>query len=562
MSKSVPIYNTFTDIQKTRVRELFIQGKTHADIGVDIGYPRRTIMKLCKHLGLKRDSKTAAKLKCKSKLDKPEIVDEIRRLRDSHSLYEISTIIGGSISAIQRLCANYGIELNKEKFAVNQSIKMKEAWTPEKRTRASMDAKERTTKDLCQFLSDNTKKLWGDPDYVLRQMRSQKEVWDDEKCNTMSALLTEIWSDPELRDRMSKIQTDIWSDPELRDRMSKIQTEIWSDPEKRSKMKELQLRIWSDPLFKERMALVRSQTRQPIVSSIQRHLYSVLDDLNIKYYREYDDSDNDPETIIGPYNFDCVIPRENMPDLLIECQGDYFHSKEDRIIRDAQKRSYIINNFPEYELKYLWEHEFKCKDKIIELIKYWMGISKVDIVDFTFDNVQLRMIDVKTANKLLDKYHYLSGCGRGGIMIGAFIDDILIAVCAFSTLLRGNMPYDKDQTRELSRFCIHPKYQKKNFGSWMITRCIKMLPEKIKTVVSYCDTTFNHDGALYKACNFRFDGEIRPDYWYVSEDRWVMHKKTLYNHACKMGLKEREFAEKEGYKRVYGDKKLRFVFDR
>ena len=59
---------------------------------------------------------------------------------------------------------------------------------------------------------------------------------------------------------------------------------------------------------------------------------------------------------------------------------------------------------------------------------------------------------------------------------------------------------------------------------------MKQLNSKYKLIISYCDTTFNHDGAVYKAANFILDGEVKPDYWYVDEGGWVMHKKTLYSH--------------------------------
>lgn len=49
------------------------------------------------------------------------------------------------------------------------------------------------------------------------------------------------------------------------------------------------------------------------------------------------------------------------------------------------------------------------------------------------------------------------------------------------------------------------------------------------------------------------------DYWYLSIDGWVMHKKTLYDHAIKMGMKEADFASQHGYNKVFGKEKLRFV---
>ena len=81
-------------------------------------------------------------------------------------------------------------------------------------------------------------------------------------------------------------------------------------------------------------------------------------------------------------------------------------------------------------------------------------------------------------------------------------------------------------------------------------------------VIAYCDTTFGHSGTVYAASGFKLDKEIKPDYWYVKQDGWVMHKKTLYNRAIKTGIKEREFAELNGYVKVRGSKKYRYVYER
>ncbi len=332
-------------------------------------------------------------------------------------------------------------------------------------------------------------------------------------------------------------------------------------PELRKNLSDGSKRLWRNNDYKITQSIERAK-QNGRVSSLQCILYSILDDLNVKYFREYSDKPNDPETIIGPYNFDCAIPRTN-DILLVECHGDYWHSLDKTIKKDIQKSSYIANNFRgTHKLVSIWEHEFQCQDKIAELLKYWLGIKDFSNVDFEFSSVSIREIPVNTSNILLDKYHYLSGCGRGGIIFGAFLGSELIAVCVFSSLVRQNLPYENSTTRELSRFCIHPKYRKKNFGTWFMSRAIKMLPNRFKLIVSYCDTTFNHDGALYKACNFRLDGTVKPDYWYVSKDGWVMGKKKLYSKAVQMKMKEREYADIYGYSRIYGDEKLRFLFER
>jgi GNAT superfamily N-acetyltransferase len=194
-----------------------------------------------------------------------------------------------------------------------------------------------------------------------------------------------------------------------------------------------------------------------------------------------------------------------------------------------------------------------------------MGITEIEIMDFNFEDIEIRPCESKDYKLLLSKYHYLQNAGRGGIAHGAYYKNELVAVCVFSPLVRQNIRvegFKQEEVRELSRLCIHPKYQKKNFASYFISRCIKLLDGKYKCIISYCDTTFNHDGAVYKSCNFDQDGEVPPDYWYVSKDGWVMHKKTLYDHATKLQMKEADYAEKNGYKKVWGSKKLRFKFNR
>ena len=41
-----------------------------------------------------------------------------------------------------------------------------------------------------------------------------------------------------------------------------------------------------------------------------------------------------------------------------------------------------------------------------------------------------------------------------------------------------------------------------------------------------------------------------------------MHKKTLYNKAVNLSMKEKEYADRFGYVKVKGFKKLKFVYDR
>lgn len=487
------------------------------------------------------------------------------------------------------------LKMNKKtKQKISRSLKGRKGTIPSKSTKKKLSKSSKqmweekrdkfmkyfSSNEFRESLSSRMKSKWKDDNYRKERTRTSKNLWNDpeyrammeeifnsdeyiqrkisshntiEFINKMRTISAKMWSNQNHRSKMK----EIFKSDEYRNKLSAAMIQKWSDPTYRKKMDE----VYSSPEFKKRMAEINAN--MPKVSSIQKQLYSTLEDLDIEFYREHLDKDDDPETVIGPYHFDCVIPRIDQKTLLIECQGDYWHSTERSVIRDKQKSSYIENNFPgQYELKYLWEHEFKCKDKIIELIKYWLGITNLELINFNFSKVKIKKCQAKDYKLLLSKYHYLPNAGRGGTAYGAYLDNELVAVCVFSPLGRQNLPWDKKTTRELSRLCIHPRYQKRNFASWFVSRCIKSLDTRYKTIISYCDTTFNHDGATYKACNFQLDGEVIPDYWYVSGDGWVMHKKTLYNHAVTMGMSEKDYAESNGYIKTYGKKKLRFIFQR
>jgi len=133
----IPVQQQFTNEQKQELIALWHSGKTQVQIAKKFGVPRRTIMKLCKHLGLKRSTKATADLVIKSPLDKPEIINKIRELRQTHSLEEIAQVVGGSPTAVCRMCKKYGIKLDRNSYATIQAKRMKAAWTEERRNELS-----------------------------------------------------------------------------------------------------------------------------------------------------------------------------------------------------------------------------------------------------------------------------------------------------------------------------------------------------------------------------------------------------------------------------------------
>jgi hypothetical protein len=330
-----------------------------------------------------------------------------------------------------------------------------------------------------------------------------------------------------------------------------------------AKISEQMHRQWSDAKYRQKMCGNYASIKEKMaclaanqlgrISNIQKTLYSFLDDLNIAY---------EPEKLIGFWSYDCFLPDHN---IIIECQGDYWHQRPQAIIKDQQKATYL-KNFPQYTLKYLWEHEFLCKQRILDLLAYWTG-KTLDIVQFELHELKLVSIDRLESELFLGKYHYAGRINKSGIRYAAMLGDDVIAVCVFDSPTRNEsstrLGLPKGKLIELTRFCIHPSYHKKNFASWFLARCVKMLRSDkplVTTIIAFSDSSYNHTGTIYKASNWRYDGNTKPSYWYVSDAGYVMHKKTLWDHACKMGLGEAEYAAKYGYIKIYGGPKHRFIY--
>lgn len=449
---------------------------------------------------------------------------------------------------------------SSKEFGASISKATKGTYTPERIVKLKKHGKKMWVENK-EILDQKRIELWQNQDFRSKKAEEckvrNKKLWENR--DAMIQKIKDTFT-PDRLARASEISRQLWNDDDYK---SKTMAAI-NDPDNIAKISESSRSNWQDDKYKSIMATVRAnQSRK--TSSIQKILYNILDNLGVVYYGETNGITN-PKCIIGPYCFDCVVPRSDKPDLLIECQGDYWHSKPKVIIKDKQKATYIMNNFAGiYELKEIWEHEFGTPNRIHELIKYWLGITKHQLIPIDFSNIKIKECTKQECYDILQAYHYLHDTDRARYKIGAYYGDELIAVCTFSRLIRQNIHQSLqcayEEVLELSRLCIKPQYQHKNLASWFISRCIKFVSKDIKKIVAYCDTTFNHNGTIYKASNFKQDKIVKADYWYVNASGWAMHKKTLYNKAVKMSMTEAQYADKFGYTKVYGKNKLRFVYE-
>jgi len=156
------------------------------------------------------------------------------------------------------------------------------------------------------------------------------------------------------------------------------------------------------------------------------------------------------------------------------------------------------------------------------------------------------------------KKHYARRIPSISFSFGLFENNILEGVITFGkppsmSLCIGVCGKDNsDYVFELNRLCLQSN--KPNHASYLVANAMKQLPKPI-IVVSYADTSANHTGYIYQACNFIYTGlsDKRTEWREKNSNR---HSKTLCDQTS---LEERK-ANPNKYEVVDRPRKHRYVF--
>jgi len=282
----------------------------------------------------------------------------------------------------------------------------------------------------------------------------------------------------------------------------------------------------------------------------------------------------------GQFQVDMWTWDFHLPDhaLLIDVNGEYWHSLNKRAAqdRDRAKVTYLERHRPEFSHLVVEERSFLNPLMVDRIILDHLGLSP-DLcpVEFSLSDVEIRSLELGRGSSrspyvdFLNSYHYAQ-CGRlGKAVTVAFLGEEMVGVCKFNTVTRKEtartLGLKCGQVMELDRFCIHPRYHKKNFGSWLLSRCVKALlkskPE-VMGLVSFAYPIFGHSGTIYKAANWELVGRTRPSYHYMDSTGVPINKKRVYDIASKLRMTEREYVKKHGLERFREEPKLKFTLRR
>jgi very-short-patch-repair endonuclease len=417
---------------------------------------------------------------------------------------------------------------------------------------------------LREILAASSKRNWKDPKYrkhamavlhtiaqdknhLLLLSQNAKSLWMNlDMRKKITIAIIKSMAQPSVRKKLSESSRANWQNAEYRNKM----IELYASPEYKAKASAATKKLWLDPVYAQSVLSNTKSKQEDIFAEF-------LDNNSIEYKRQF---------LVGPWSFDFFLPQYST---LVEINGDYFHKQPKQITKDASKATYISEYHSQYTFKTIWEHEFLTVDRIQQFISELKTKPNIKIatqIDFKFSDVK---VDIHTASDCVvffSKYHYTANGGRQGINITCYYNNILIACARFCNPTRAEsstrLKLTQQELRELTRFAIHPSYQKKNFASWFLSRCIKIISKNktIKCLLTFADQTHNHNGTIYKASNWICDGIIPPDYYYIDIDGFVIHKRTLWGHAKKMCMSELEYAEKFNYFKCLGKSKIRYLY--
>src|SRR5690606_13193223 len=312
------------------------------------------------------------------------------------------------------------------------------------------------------------KNKWQDPEYKKKIAATQKQIWSSEKTrDKISTISKKLWENSEYKRQQHIIHSNteykritsenskkLWEDENFRSNQIKIR----SDPDWKIKQSRALKKVWDRPGHKQKMALVISNfLKSGKRSSIEETTFEILNLLNFDFQEQ---------KIIGPYIFDFFIQEY---DLLIECQGEYWHSFDNVKKKDAAKFTYIDKYFPHYKILYLHERDFLnpgiIKQKITKHSFNFIQYQKY----FSFDDLNIMRINKLSMEKFLNSFHYAQSVRNCKRVIGAFLDNTLIAVCKFASVVRKEVATSlilkTSEVLELEQICIHPQYKKENYAS-------------------------------------------------------------------------------------------------
>lgn len=182
----------------------------------------------------------------------------------------------------------------------------------------------------------------------------------------------------------------------------------------------------------------------------------------------------------------------------------------------------------------------------------------------------VKSVSPKAIRPIIAKYHYSKTFPDSTLFCFAgYLNHKIAGVITFG-MGAGKSQYTalipdikQGEYCELTRLWS-PDGMPKNTESKLISLAIKMLPPKIKLIVSFADPSRNHIGTIYQATNFYYCGFSSAGKMMITNDGIEKHPRLLgiyrMRHPEYKETKTDELMRILGYKYIEASGKHRYVF--
>jgi very-short-patch-repair endonuclease len=270
------------------------------------------------------------------------------------------------------------------------------------------------------------------------------------------------------------------------------------------------------------------------------------------------DAEQSNRSIIHPYEIDIYIPSKKIG---IEYNGILWHSEKYKKDKNYHLEKLNLCKEKGVKLIQIFEDEYvNSKDIVLNKIKHLVGASE-NLPKIMGRKCEIKEIDNGLAKSFLNKYH-IQGYGPSTINIGAFFNDLLIAVMSFKKETKESNRW------ELSRFASDYNYICQGVGGKLFKYFVREYdPDVIK---SFADRrwTINEESNVYTKLGYIFDGYTEPDYKYFNPSDGIKRQHKfgfrikLLNHkyGLPLSMTESEMTKQLGYEKIYDCGLIRYIW--
>jgi hypothetical protein len=444
-----------------------------------------------------------------------------------------------------------------DKFNCNDETIRKNIWNP--RTLAEAD-KLRDQESLRDKLSIRSKQHWQKESYrdKVRTSTSTTEYRNKlREASKKNQQLTNWVQSAAGRLAISQRVKLEWEKPSFRAKQTVYFASRVYRISEASRVAMLEPTARQGWIEKLRISSANNMTKSGFISAPQRQLYYLLSASNITFYEDGE------VTKVGPfYVVDCIIPKQQgmNKDLIIEVQGEYWHSLPRVAAKDKAKATYIKGH-TDYDLLYLDELQLTSWPEVNAMLSKF-GVN-LKTISCAIPNLNIKKIDETIAKMFYQTFHYTSTIRKGATTFGVYMDDSLIACISYTYPIRsqiaGSIGKSLYEVMEISRAARATNVICPNLMSWLIGQTRTRLPERVNTIISYSDQGEGHLGTIYKASGFVNDHEVSSDYKYQSING-NYHKRTIWDMSKRMKMTEADYASKHNLIKIMGGPKSRWIY--